>query len=523
MTNYTSPEYEPSGAIAYFDGVNRFGHTENFYDAIDGNRSDLDYNLGLLLIPGLVLSITLVWFIILGVSACMRCRSCLLIPKGHGAITRTFFLVSACLILISTISFFVYGGGPFTDAFDNVERSTVDIFELSDEAINRVAEIRVSIGKFTETSQKLQINIDGGICEDLPQEVQNSLKDISAIIDTSEYTDVLDQLEVIENSLMESFTDGLQSQIDDVLEFIETNITVAKYIVFPWIFTAFLLGCGAVISWCSIKSKIYYLFLSCVIMPLFTLLALISSVIVSLLGILLIIFSDLCTGGETQSPEGSIAIILENTQLNGIARDVIDYYIVDGCRATNPFGGLIATINAFEDISKEVNEAVDSVRGIFEVTCSDSTELDALLTETNVHLLDLNNAVLGAINLTECERMNSIYVTAVHEGFCTNTPDALWWLFGCFMAVWVGGLFMLISRAACQPSCREDKKNKNDMTSNDDSDSIYVIESALAACQPSCREDKKNKNDIKSNDDSDSIYVMESAPTPSMNPSAVCY
>jgi len=226
-------------------------------------------------------------------------------------------------------------------------------------------------------------------------------------------------------------------------------------------------------------------------MPLFTFLVLISSVIVSLLGVTLIIFSDLCTGGETQSPEGSITIILDSVQLNGIAREFFDYYIVNGCRATNPFGGLIETVSALEDISKEINEAVDYVRGFFEATCSGFTELDALLAESNVHLLDLDDALLEAINFTECEKTNSVYVTAVHEGFCRSTPDALWWLFGFFFAVWVGGLFMLSSRAACQPNCREDKN-----------DSTFFLE-------------LKN---MKSNDDSDSNYAMESAPTHSMSP-----
>jgi len=463
MTNYTSPEYEPSGVVTHFDGINRFGHTENAYEVIEGNRSD--YIRGVLLIPGVVVSITILLFIILVVFACMCRKSCLSgrrIPKGQGAIIRTLFLFSTCVILISSILFLVKGGYSFIDAFDNVEGSKADLFQVVNGSINKLAEIRLSIGNFTETSQKLQNNIDGGVCEGLPQEVQNSLNAISTNLDTSDYTDQLVQLEEFENSFKESFTPKSSSRIDELLEKVETTIDVLKYVTLPHIFTTFLLGCGAVFSWCDIKSKIYYSILSSFIMPLFTLLVLISSVIISLLGILLIIFSDLCTGGNNQSPEGSIRIILDSMQLNEIARESLDYYIVDGCRATNPFGGLTETVGALEDISKEVNEAVDSVRGFFEVICSDYTELDTLLTKNNEHLFDLNNALSEALNFTECEKINSVYVTAVHEGVCRSTPYALSWLFGCFFVVWIGGLFMLISRAAYKPNRREDKRNNND-------------------------------------------------------------
>jgi len=45
-------------------------------------------------------------------------------------------------------------------------------------------------------------------------------------------------------------------------------------------------------------------------------------------------FTDLCTGGEDQSPEGSIKIVLDVNEYDGTIEQALDYYIIDvsyGC------------------------------------------------------------------------------------------------------------------------------------------------------------------------------------------------
>jgi len=472
--------------VTYFDKVPRYGHTENFYEVIKGNRSD--YIHGVLLIPGLIVSITTLCFFTLVVFAGI-CRKSFLsgrgFPEGQGTTTRAIFLFSTCVVLTSSVLFLVKGGYSFIDAFDDIEGSKVDLFQSINEGIDILAKVRFPIGKFLETSQILQEGINGGVCEGLPQEVQNLLGEISTYVDISDYTNQLDQLEDFENRFKE-FTSESQSRIDVLLEDAEIIIDALKYVTLPHILTTSLLSFGAVFSWCGFKSKVYSSFLSLFVVPLFTLLVLISSVIISLLGAILTIFSDLCTGGEDQSPEGSIRIILDTIQLSRIERQLLDYYIVDGCRTASPFGELIETEGDLEDISKNLNEAVDSVRGFFETICSNSIEFsditccdvtvsdpfDALLTESNGHLIDINDALQVALNLTECEKINSIYVTAMHEGTCESTPKALLWLFGCSLMVWIGGLFMLVTRAACQSNCNQyNNVRKINSTDRDKDDS----------------------------------------------------
>jgi len=450
MLNYTSPEYEPSGAVKYFEGVPRYGHTENFYEVIEGNRSD--YIRGILLIPALIAAITILWFTILAFSTCI-CRKSYLsgrgLRRGEGAIVKGVFLFSTSVVIISSILFLTKGGTVFTDTFDDIEGSKVDLFQVTNEGVNTLAKIRISLGMFIEKSQILQDNIAGGVCQDLSQESQNLLENISTTIFTSDYTDQLDQLNVFEHNLRETFSSGRQSQIEELLEKVERIIDVLKYGALPSLIITSTLVCGLVFKWRGIKFKVFSFVLSFLILPLFVLIELLSGVIVALLGIILLIFSDLCTGGEDQSPEGSIISILDTMEHEKIMRQSLDHYIVDGCRTENPFGGLTDAKDALADISMQLNEAADVISEFFETKCSNFTEFNTLLAGCNDDLIDLNDALQEGLNSTECEKINSIFVTAIHEGACRSAPNAIWWMFGCCFAVWIGGLFMLATRAAC--------------------------------------------------------------------------
>jgi len=462
MVNYVAPEYEPSGVIEFFDNLPRYGHTENVYEVIDGDRSD--YIRGLLLIPGLVVSITIVCFIILVVSMCI-CRKSFLsgrgYPEGQGAITRAIFLLSTCAVLIPSILFSAKGVSFFLEATDDISEPVEDLFQTVNAGSDVLNQIIFSVRNLTGSNQILQENIDEGVCELLPQEVQDLLGNISIIIGTSDYTDELDGLEDFQNSLESFFSSDTNSDIDNIIEQFRTIIYALRYVTIPHIVSAFLLGCGAVFSWFGYKSKVYTSFLSCFIMPLFTLLVFILSLITSLVGTVLLITSDLCTGCADQSPEGSIRKVLNSVQLNGNARLLFDHYILDGCRTTIPFPGIEEIESAIEVISNQVDKALDSIRGFFEVCGNDVTELDVLLTESNGHLNDLFATFPKAVRLTGCENINSIYIAGIHEGACTSTPRALHWLFACGLTAWIGGLVMLITRAAYHPN-HVDKNSKYD-------------------------------------------------------------
>jgi len=451
-----SSEFLKSRAVKFFDAVPRCGYTENFYELIEGDRKN--YLFGVSLIPLLVGVITIVWFIMLVVFMCTCRYSFLSGRKLHykeGTIIRIVFLFSTFVVLSSSIMFLTLGGDPFSDAFEHVEGSKENLFEFTNEGIGILQSIRALVGNLTESNQQLQENIAKGVCDDLPQEVSSLLDSISSTIVSSDYRDQLNQLKDFENGMGDIFSPENESDVDDLFEQVEEVISYLKYGGLPSIITSFFLGCGAVLSWMGSKSRAYSLFQRNFILPLFVCVEIISSVTISLLGILLVIFSDLCTGGKDQSPEGSIKMVLDANLQDEVVREALDHYIINGCRTPSPFGGLIETQDALEDISEKVNSVLDIAHQYFESVCKDSSEeLNALLTESNTNLIDLNYELQRGLKVTGCENINSMVVTAIHEGTCGSIPTAMWWMFGCFFAVWIGGLFMLATRAACYSSRR---------------------------------------------------------------------
>lgn len=442
-----------SEAITYFDNVPRYGHTEDLYEFVEGDKKD--YINGVILIPGVVVGITTVIFTILAIFTCTCSKSFLsgrAFSVGEGAIIRAAFLFSAGIVLASSILFLTLGGDSFSNAFDDFEGSKEDLFKFTNEGADILANIRAELGNLTETNRILQENIAMGVCEDLPLEAIQLLDDISETIVSSNYTDELNQLRHFEDGLEKSFGIEKQSLVNELLGEVEKSIGFLKYGGLPSILISSILGCGAILSWCGLKSSVLRSFQTYFILPLLVCVAIISCAIISVLGVVLLIFSDLCTGGEDQSPEGSIKIVLDGIQTDEIVRQMFDYYIIDGCRIASPFGGLIETKDALEVISTDINEVIDSARDYFTSVCNNSTVLSALLTESNSDLIDLNTALRKALSVTGCENINSMYVAAMHTGTCRSTPNAMWWMFGTFFAVWAGGLCMLVFRAACYPN-----------------------------------------------------------------------
>jgi len=327
---YTSPKYEPSGAVKHFDWVPRFGHTENFYEFVDGDRKN--YIVGVMFIPGLVAAITIIWLTFLAAFMSICRKSSLSgrgFSSGEGAITRTIFLFSVCAVLISSMMFLTFGGNSFIKAFDDFEGSKENLFAFTNEGIQILASIRIDIGNLTEGTLKLQEKIAEGVFEDIPQEVNDMLDDISSTIISSNYTKQLYQLEDFEDGLKQSFSTVNQLNVDELLEEVERNLINLRYGALPSLLTSFILGCGAVLSWYGLKSDMYSYFQDCFILPLFLCVELIASAITSLLGVVLVIFADLCTGGEDQSPEGSLKIILDDLQYDGVEQQAIEHYIIN--------------------------------------------------------------------------------------------------------------------------------------------------------------------------------------------------
>jgi len=289
--------------------------------------------------------------------------------------------------------------------------------------------------------------------------------DISTTIDDSDYTDQIIELDEFKTSLEETFSAENQEYVDDILAVAETIINHLKYGLLPTMVATVILVFGAIFSWigCDSKLKSYFCFQKWFIMPLFVFIEVIAAVITSAFGIILLALADLCTGGEDQSPEGSVKQILDSLQYEEDVQKSVDYYIIDGCRTENPFTGLIESQMALKNITIYIDEAVTTLEPFLGDVCTDSTELYGLVSELNNDLNDLNSEIEKGIDVTECKNINSIYIDAMHNSTCTSTATAIAWMFWCVFATWLAGLLMLATRSACRPSnrtCNKDDKSE---------------------------------------------------------------
>jgi len=456
---YTSPEYEPTGTVKIFDAVPRFGYTEKL--PLQGEVKD--YVLGIMFIPGCICSITIVWLAMLAILMC-NCRTSFLsgrkIYYGEGIIIRITFLLSAFTVLISSILFLTLGSDSFSDAFDDFTGSKHDLFKVISEVIDVLRSIiHIIVFRLTPGDIMLQENIELRVCDYLPEEATSLLDSISSAIASSDYTDQVNQLEDFDESLGRALN-KTQADIDDFFEQVEEVVGYLKYVGLPFIVTSSILGLGAVLSWIGLlKSRVYSSFQSYFILPIFVCLEIIAGVIISLLGIVLVVFSDFCTGGEDQSPEGSLKEMLDANLQDEGARKPIDYYMINGCRTPNPFGGLVETTDAIEDITEEISEVISEFSKFLEGQCKEeSKDLNRLLAQANNDLTDLNYELQKGMDATECENINPLFIDAIHGGTCGSLPNALAWMFWCFFATWVGGLFMLTTRAALPPNRKRNNK-----------------------------------------------------------------
>lgn len=367
--------------------------------------------------------------------------------------------------------FLIFGGDSLITVFDEFKGSKENLFALTNEGVSILSIVRIEVGNLTEGTLKLQEEIAQGVCEDLPQEAHDLLDDISSTIVSSNYTNELYKLKDFQDGLEQSFSTVNQLNVDGLMEEVERNVIYLKYGALPSMITSFILGCGAILSWYGFKSNIYSHFQDCFIVPLFVCVELIAGAVISVLGVVLVIFADLCTGGEDRSPEGSMKIVLDDLQYDRVVQQALDHYIIDGCRTASPFGGLIDTKDAIKDIT----DYIDEMRHIDIENGCNSTELNVLVSESYIDLNDLNYKLEKALNLTSCEHINSMFIDGIHHGTCKDVPDAIGWMFWCFFVVWVGGLLMLATRAASRPNRTNDEKSitENRSLCNDTVESNY--------------------------------------------------
>jgi len=192
-------------------------------------------------------------------------------------------------------------------------------------------------------------------------------------------------------------------------------------------------------------------------LPLFVLAMVLSAASIAVVGILSVISADVCHGGTTESPEGTLQMLLDdNSELSQDARDFLNYYIIDGCRSKNPLEDLLELRSEIQDISTKVYAITRSTSAFFndianEGICDESNGISDFIKVSNTTFTVAGSVFATFEKEISCENINQIFVSLLHQSICDEFTGALHWMFGTIYAILILGLIMLTTYAAFHP------------------------------------------------------------------------
>lgn len=253
-----------------------------------------------------------------------------------------------------------------------------------------------------------------------------------------------------------------------------TNVTeeAKLYVLIATIFyiaTAAILFLGVVLASLNIDLPFVRCCLSWVILPLFCLQVVIASIL-TCLQVVNTANADFCSGGQNQTPEGTIYEILLNlgVEENSDGLKILDFYI-NQCSADFPFQvienyytQLAGSAPSFQDLDGALNRSIGDFasRKLAQVAsafCLDFVNQFQQVTEDVLtNLVSLAEIVADIFDLIRCDTIVPVYTRLVYNGSCDQTITGLTWLVGCFLGMAISGMLMITLRASWQLTTSEE-------------------------------------------------------------------
>lgn len=202
---------------------------------------------------------------------------------------------------------------------------------------------------------------------------------------------------------------------------------------------------GALLAWCNHTHKWYVRCQQYLIMPLSCFTTLVCLIFAAIVAMVLTVVSDACTGGPSESPEGTMSMILNNSDSGA---DIINYYIIDGCRGFDPNPVLGELFAVAETLLGNVTTALDAFDPTFVDQCSALDDVYGSLKTSSVLFEDIIGLLGNATQLTSCSNLNPIFVGLIHDGMCDRVPGLFSLTFNLATSLWVCGLLMFLLRSA---------------------------------------------------------------------------
>lgn len=497
--------YDAIRPVKAFNAVPRFGHTSNITDiySTDGIDTSVmsDYIQGTVFIAGFCLTAFTIWVLSLLILKCFGKRAGIL--AGHpfmedrnihfsrskkNTAFRMFLVFSCFTVSCSGVVFLIKGAHSVSDVFEDVRDGAAGLEEVTKLIVSTTDEL-IAFGDGT-TALRAEIVelIDEGVCSAAggagvgAVEVQQTFDDAAVQV-----VDILTELEGFSKNKLTELRDTFAVEFDTVNDGLSASADSGEsyarpmFISIPVVVFGLLLMMGAILAWQELNISMYFKIQTWCILPLFGLLVVVIGFVLAAIGTVLVANSDICLGGESKTPEGTVDIILGKQGLNGLAMEAVDYYIIDGCNGE--FSKKLEIEALVSDLQGGLNGIIDlkvileNDQQTLEAACGVGPgALDFTKTTLEASIAKFDEFVKIAdktIGVLECTRINGIFVDLFHGAMCTSAPSAFMWMFATMMAVYGLGMTIVLFRGALLPSIDTSLDYDHEQDNRDDVSYIY--------------------------------------------------
>lgn len=171
-------------------------------------------------------------------------------------------------------------------------------------------------------------------------------------------------------------------------------------------------------------------------------------------------FLDVCLGGDTRTPEGTLeAILIADEETSGVTMAAMNYYVLDGCdgrfNMKEQADFFIQLLGDLNNILEDIFVELDVNRQLIEAGCGlEFGTLDPRqrsLRNLIGTFQDFTEIVKSTSAAMRCERINSLFINIFHGLLCTDVPYSFSWMFSTMVPLYLIGMFMILCRGALLP------------------------------------------------------------------------
>lgn len=287
-------------------------------------------------------------------------------------------------------------------------------------------------------------------------------QDLTSLIGTDEIDlqDGIKQLEEVQTyiPLLAEFDNVLNKTHDIILSVehaLETYDTEWNWSLL--IFTVpFILCCaffvvGVILAWMDVSSCCIQFMLSYILLPIFVVLVIITSILASVFGIVATLNADSCI-----VPEATIKTAFDNYGINDTSLQYqLPFYILEGCHPTsnNPLTFIDTYQHQLQDVIISFNQfsAVTGSIGVENLNDICQRDVSTMISSIDIlksSFVDVFQIALNVLSLLSCERLNQLYVKTLHESFCTYSMSTFSWVYFILITISVCGWTLITLRSS---------------------------------------------------------------------------